>query len=119
MITVVNILGITLIILIIWWFWISKPRSVLHAQGEIEIVVDNGVYTPSRIQVKKGQPVNLRFIRKDASPCAEKVIFSDLGVAEDLPVGKPVSINITPEESGEFSFTCQMQMYRGTLVVTD
>jgi len=28
-----------------------------------------------------------------------------------------VELTITPTASGEYAFTCQMQMYRGTLVV--
>ena len=51
--------------------------------------------------------------------CAEKVVFDDLGIADDLPIGQPVELTITPKQPGEYSFTCQMQMFRGTLVVKD
>jgi plastocyanin domain-containing protein len=84
--------------------------------GPIEIIVDNGVYTPARIEVPAGQPVTLRFVRKDPSPCAEKVLFDDLGISADLPLGKPVDVTMTPPRPGEYEFTCQMRMYRGTLV---
>jgi len=46
-------------------------------------------------------------------------VFDDLGIADDLPIGQPVELTITPKQPGEYSFTCQMQMYRGTLVVKD
>jgi len=77
----------------------------------------DGVYTPARIEVPAGQPVTLRFTRQDPSPCAEKVIFGDLGLSRDLPVGRPQELTFTPVKPGEFEFTCAMGMYRGRLVV--
>ena len=112
-----NIVGLVCIGLIVWWFWLSKPKAQRAASGVIDILVDGGVYTPARIEVVAGQPVILRFLRKDPSPCAEKVLFDDLGIAADLPIGQPVELTITPRKAGEYAFTCQMQMYRGTLVV--
>jgi plastocyanin domain-containing protein len=114
---VVNALAIAAAAFIVWWFWLSKPKSARAQSGIIEILVDNGVYTPARIEVPAGQPVTLRFIRKDASPCAEKVLFNDFSLGRDLPLNTPVDITLTPEAPGEYAFTCQMQMYRGALVV--
>ena len=114
----VNLAGLVLVGLIVWWFWGSRPaaRRVTGA-GPIEIIVDNGVYTPARIEVKAGAPVTLRFLRKDPSPCAEKLLFDALGVSADLPVGIPVELIVRPPAPGEYEFTCQMRMYRGALVV--
>jgi len=115
---VINLLGIIVIVLIVWWFWLSRPEGRRVAgDGTIEVIVDNGVYIPARIEVPAGKPVTLRFFRKDPSPCAEKVIFSGLGLSRDLPLDKPQELTLTPEKSGEFEFTCQMGMYRGRLVV--
>lgn len=113
----VNVAGLVLVGLIVWWFWLSKPKAQHAARGVIDVLVEGGVYTPARIEVVAGQPVTLRFLRKDSSPCAEKVLFDDLGVSADLPIGQPVELTLTPKEPGEHAFTCQMQMYRGTLVV--
>lgn len=116
--TLVNLSGLVLIVLIIFWFWVIKPKTLQAVNKRpIEIVVDNGVYTPARIEVPAGQSVTLRFLRKDPSPCAEKVIISDFDISADLPVDKPQDVTFTPEAPGEYDFTCQMQMYRGTLVV--
>lgn len=114
----INSVGIVLIVLITWWFWLSRPRARSESGVKpIDILVDNGVYTPSRIEVPVGRPIILRFLRKDASPCAEKVLFNDFDIAADLPVGEPTDVVVIPKEAGEFEFTCQMQMYRGQLVV--
>ncbi len=113
----VNLAGMAAIAAIVWWFWLSRPNARrLTGAGPIEVLVDNGVYTPGRIETPAGQPVTLRFVRKDASPCAEKVVFDSLGVSVDLPVDEPRDITLTPPAAGEYEFTCQMRMYRGALV---
>jgi plastocyanin domain-containing protein len=114
----VNIGALVLIAFIVWWFGFSRPRATrMTGEGPIDIMVENGVYTPARIEVTAGRPVILRFNRRDPSPCAEKVLFGDLGVAADLELGKPTEVRITSGAPGEHKFTCQMGMYRGTLVV--
>ena len=114
----VNVAGVALVGLIVWWFWLSKPKSVRIEKGRaIDISVANGVYTPARIEVPVRQAVILRFHRDDPSPCAEKVVFEDMNIVEELPLGKPKEVQLYPEQTGEFPFTCQMKMYRGTLVV--
>ena len=113
----INIGGAVLIVLIIWWFWMSRPRARTESGVKpIDIVVDNGVYTPSRIEVPAGRPIILRFTRKDASPCAEKVLFDDFNIAVDLAVGEATDVVIVAKEPGDYEFTCQMHMYRGHLV---
>ncbi len=115
----INIVGLALIALIVWWFWLYKPREVgVAGDGAgIRITVENGIYTPSRLKVTAGQPIKLTFERKDPSPCAATVVFSDYGVSEELPLNQQKTIELPAMEAGEYSFTCQMQMYRGTLVV--
>ncbi len=112
----VNLAGIALIAFVVWWFWLSRPRAARAGGGPIEVRVDNGVYTPAVIEVMAGQPVTLRFWRKDPSPCAEQVRFDALGIVAELPVDKPRDLTVTPPRPGEYEFTCQMRMYRGRLV---
>ena len=114
----VNIIGGLIIFFIVWWFWIYKKQSEAQAQGgAVDIIVDAGVYEPSVIHAKSGEELTLRFIRKDSNPCSEKVLFADIDVNADLPIGTPYDLTFTPEEKGEFEFACQMGMYRGKLIV--
>lgn len=114
----VNIAGILVIAFIFWWFWLAKPKPKISRQNDvIEVVAENGAYLPSFIQAQKGQALTLRFIRKDANPCAEKVIFSDLNKSADLPLNEPQDITLTIDKPGNYEFTCQMGMYRGKLLI--
>ena len=117
MITAVNLIGVLLIAAIVWWFWLSKPRAKQIQSDVVEILVDNGVYSPARIEVKAGQSLRLSFLRKDPSPCAEKVFFESLGISHDLALNERTEIKLDKVLPGEYEFTCQMQMYRGSLIV--
>lgn len=115
----INIGGLVAIALIIWWFWVVKPKSRKESGVQpIDVLVSDGVYTPARIEVPVGRPIVLRFLRKDPSPCAEKVVFDDFGISADLAVGEKTDVTVIPGKAGEYEFTCQMKMYRGVLVAT-
>lgn len=115
----VNITGLLLIAFIVWWFWLWQPKKAASARGGVvEISVDDGVYDPAFIQTRAGEPLTLRFLRKDPSPCAQQVIFEGLDIAAELPVGEKKDIRIQPQQPGNYRFTCQMQMYQGRLQVT-
>ena len=115
---IANISGLCLIALIVWWFWLSKLSTLTKADDYIEIKVKDGVYQPAFIQVKANHPVTLRFIREDASPCAEVVVFSSLNISEQLPLHEPKDIILTLMNVGIYEFTCQMGMYRGKIIVS-
>ena len=114
---IVTIAGLVLIALIAWWFWFSTPKAA-HADQDapVEIQVKDGTYQPAAVEVQAGEPVSLSFTRHDATPCAEKVVFADLGITADLPLERAQSINIPALKPGTYEFTCQMGMYRGRLI---
>lgn len=114
---IVNLAGIALIALIIWWFWLYKPQEVALEDDSLVIVVENGTYQPARISLPANRAASLQFLRKDAAPCAEMLILPDLAISESLPLNKPKRITLPPLAKGEYHFHCQMQMYRGVLKV--
>ena len=114
---IINVLGLLLVGLIIWWFWLYKPREVSARDSVLTVIVEDGSYQPSRIKLPANQPATLQFLRKDASPCAALVLFSELDISEELPLNQYKSIGLPAMKPGEYAFNCQMQMYRGTLVV--
>ena len=114
----VNLSGIALMAVVVWWFWLAGRRKVVAAsEGRIEIHVANGVYAPDRVQVSAGTTTHFRFIREDPAPCAEVVKFEGLDISRELPLGEPVDLAIRYDEPGEYAFTCQMGMYRGQVLV--
>ena len=116
----VNVTGVALIGLIVWYFWLYRKEGVKVTEvagvQEVPIVVKGG-YEPDVIVVKRGKPVRLLFNRQESSMCSEMVVFDKLGKSTQLPEGETVAVEFTPQETGEIPFQCQMGMLRGKLIV--
>jgi plastocyanin domain-containing protein len=112
--------GVLLILLILWYFFGERERTVARegtgGVQEVKITVKGG-YSPDLIVVKQGRPVRLDFYRDETASCSEEVIFGDFGIARPLPAFETTTIEFTPDKAGEFTFTCGMNMLRGKLVV--
>lgn len=111
----INLTGLLLVALIVWWFWLYQPTEIADAAQVI--LVENGTYQPSQIKLAAGQPTTLHFLRRDASPCAETVQFPALEISETLPLNQTRAVRLPALGAGDYVFHCQMQMYRGTLRV--
>lgn len=85
---------------------------------EVTITVQGG-YQPSEVVLKRGVPARLRFVRKDSGGCADELRIPDFGVQQPLPGLKETVVSFVPDKVGTFSFTCGMQMMKGTLVVRE
>ena len=85
--------------------------------GTIRITVGSNGYEPARINVRRGETVRLAFYRADANNCGGEIVFPALNLRRALPVGETTIVEVTPRDTGEISFTCGMDMYRGALVV--
>lgn len=82
----------------------------------VEIAVE-GRYTPSRITVREGERLRLRFVRRDYGPCTREVLFPSLGIRRSLPTNEPVLVDLPALAPGEHAFRCGMNMIHGTIVV--
>lgn len=103
-------------IIFTYWFFLMKKENIVEASDEIDITVEGG-YSPEVISVPKGKTTKLNFLRKDPSDCLEEVVLSDFKIRRRLPLNQKVTIEITPKKSGEFNFSCGMNMFHGKLIV--
>jgi plastocyanin domain-containing protein len=108
---------------VIWYFFLGERRQVHAATGagglqEVEVRVKGG-YDPDVIVVQRGRPVRLSFYRDETASCSDTVVFGDFGIARSLPAYQTTPIEFTPDKSGEFTFTCGMNMLRGKLIVEE
>lgn len=84
----------------------------------IEIAVVDEGFSPSSIDVKKGETVVLRFNRTTKSECLKAIEIPDLGVKKDLPLNTPVEVAITPQKEGKMVLQCWMAMVKATINVS-
>jgi plastocyanin domain-containing protein len=114
---IINILGRILIGLIAWWFWFYQPNQDTLGEGDLVVTLEGGSYSPAHLKLAANQATTLTFLRKDASPCAELLIIPKLDISETLPFNKVKSIDLPKLPPGKYAFHCQMQMYRGALII--
>lgn len=113
----VGIGGVSAILFVAWFFFGKKVKEVT-AEKQVQITVDGG-YAPEVVRVPKGQPVTLNFFRKDPGSCLEEVVLPDFGIRRHLALGQTTPIEIKPEQAGEYTFSCGMNMYHGKIKVTE
>ena len=64
--------------------------------------------------------MTLAFLRSGEPNCGGKVVFPDLGLSREVPLGGAAVIELPAQKAGELRFACGMGMYRGSIVaVTD
>ncbi|HWO00999.1 MAG TPA: cupredoxin domain-containing protein [Blastocatellia bacterium] len=116
----VIVAGMALMAFVLWYFFGDREKvSASLGDGgvqEINVTVKDG-YSPDVIVVKQGLPVRLNFYRDETSACSEQIVFGDFRIARNLPPFQTTAIEFTPEKTGQFTFTCGMNMLRGKLIV--
>ena len=119
---VVILAGLAVIGWIVWYFWLYRKEGITVTETagvqRVAITVKGG-YDPDTIKVKKGKPVQLDFTRRESSLCSEMVLFDGIGKSAKLPENETITIEFTPDKTGEIPFQCQMGMLRGKLIVTE
>lgn len=114
LVTIVGIAGIVGT----YWFFLGRKEQVVTISESVDISVDGG-YTPEAILVPKGKPVKLNFYRKDPSSCLEEIVIPDFHIKRFLPLNKKETVEINPQNSGEYPWACGMNMYHGKIIVKD
>lgn len=116
----VDAIGLGVIGIIVWYFWLSKSSGVaaaLSAGVQSALIVVKGGYTPDTVVVRRGRPVRLVFRREESALCSERVVLPAFGRHAVLPEGEEVAVEFIAREPGEYPFSCQMGMLRGRIVV--
>lgn len=99
---------------------VSPKQEKLYSEvttQEPEIVITSYGYSPNYIKVKKGYPVTLKLVSRDAYSCASAFRIPSLGVSKNLAPNETATVTFTPSQEGKILFSCSMGMYRGVIEV--
>ena len=77
-----------------------------------------GGYQPSVVRGRVGEPLRIVFSREETASCSEHVVFPTFGLSAMLPPFEDVTLELVPEQAGEYEFTCQLGTLRGRLVIS-
>ena len=115
------ILILVVIALYVVWILYTRKQEGVSAKKEagaqtFDILV-KGVYSPGVIKAKAGEMVRINFRREEDADCSRFVNFPDFRIRKELPRGETVTIELLPEKEGEYEFACDMDMYKGKLII--
>jgi plastocyanin domain-containing protein len=108
----------------LWVFFFGRKRPAVAAREtetgaqEIRVVVSGG-YTPGRILARRGRPLRLLFDRREENPCSDEVVLPEWGIRRALPAFAVTPVEVVPERTGEFPFSCGMNMLHGAIEVVE
>jgi plastocyanin domain-containing protein len=84
---------------------------------QTKVIVDDKGFTPSHVEVQKGKPASLVFVRMTDDTCAKEVVFPDLKLEKDLPLRTAVNVDIPTSDARTLTFQCGMAMYKSAVVI--
>ena len=96
-------------------FYVAAATTQAPSHGPIEVRVGTAGFAPARIEASADAPIRLRFLRTTDSTCGKQIVFPSLGITRDLPLNKPVDIDLVAPR-GELAFTCGMRMLKGAVI---
>ncbi|MBP6004793.1 MAG: cupredoxin domain-containing protein [Pyrinomonadaceae bacterium] len=95
----------------------TKSRTVKSGVQTARVLITDQGYSRTGITLRRGVLTRITFLRQTDATCATEVVIPAYGINRNLPLNEPVVISFTPKKSGEFGFTCGMNMMRGKLIV--
>ena len=91
-----------------------------QAKGpELQVKATEQGFVPASITVRANVPAKISFIRQTDKTCATELLIPEYNIKRELPLNKPVVVEITPKKAGEITFMCGMKMFRGKVIVQD
>jgi len=96
---------------------IGTAASALYgsAPRRIEITASRFSYTPSKITLKRGEPVVLALTSRDVT---HGLAIKELGIKKEIPKGQTTEVDITPMETGTFQGNCSHFCGKGHVGMT-
>jgi plastocyanin domain-containing protein len=103
---------------------VSSQEGALAENAGVEalgrvVPIDVGEhgFSPTEIEVTKGEPTTLVFTRTSNSTCAFNVVFPELNLDKELPFKRAVYVPVPVDSERTLTFQCGMGMYKSHVVV--
>jgi len=95
----------------------SKLTAIQDGVQKVTIQALNNGYSPNRLTVKAGVPVELTVTSNETYSCAAAFVFREFGISTFLKATDSQTFTFTPTKTGKFTYSCSMGMYTGVMEV--
>jgi Cu+-exporting ATPase len=106
----------------LYFFFFGRRREVSARRevgGQEVTVVVSGGYRPDVVVARKGVPLRITFDRREDNPCSDEVVLPEFKIRRRLPAFGKTEVTVVPERTGDFPFSCGMNMLHGMIRVVD
>ncbi len=91
--------------------------STTNGVQKVNIEALNSGYSPRKLTVSVGVPVELTISTNETYSCASSFVFNEFGISTFLEPTDSQTFTFTPTKKGKFTYTCSMGMYTGVMEV--
>jgi sulfite exporter TauE/SafE/copper chaperone CopZ len=84
---------------------------------EITMTINGNNFVPNKFTVESGKPVKWTIIGEHVTGCSNEVIQADWAIDVPIETGETKEVFFTPEEPGNYQFSCWMAMIFGEIEV--
>jgi heme/copper-type cytochrome/quinol oxidase subunit 2 len=84
---------------------------------KIEMMITPTGYTPNVIKVKNGVPVELNISNPGDNSCFSTFMMPEFDLNNVNLKAGTTKLTFTPDKEGEYTFSCGMNMFKGTVIV--
>ncbi|HRI05164.1 MAG TPA: cupredoxin domain-containing protein [Pyrinomonadaceae bacterium] len=95
----------------------ATRKNVKPKTQSVRVVINEQGYSPGSFRLRKGVPARVTFLRTTDRTCGTEIVIPAYGINRQLPLDRSVSVSFTPKRTGEFGFTCGMNMMHGKIIV--
>lgn len=86
-------------------------------KNDLTVIADEKGFHPSSLELKKGGPGQVTFMRTSDKTCAKEIISKELDINKELPLNKAVTVDIPTDKDRTITFTCGMGMFESRMVI--
>ncbi len=96
---------------------VSAPPEKAAKMASTSVSITENGFEPATLTLPAGGARRVVFTRKTENTCAKQVVFPSLKITRDLPLNRPVAIELPPSASGTLGYACGMDMLKGKVIV--
>jgi len=95
---------------------VAIAETCVRQEHALHVEVGSDGFSTGSLSLPEG-PTRVTFRRVSESACAHALVFPDLNVERELPLGRDVAIDVPASAPRRLGFQCGAGPYRGKLLI--